>query len=268
MSGTSREKLVIISSDDKDPGSISNSNFRVTLKERYASQSIDRIVVREVIVPNSFYNISDGDAVKGNGPANNILLIDYSEIKNQISVSIPAGQYNILQLITILQSSINTALSTYGASVVITRDDITNLLSFNFSNAGTYTFLSISPMAPVLGFSSNISYLPTTQTIRMPDPPDLSGINSVYIHSEALSDGSGIDASKGIINLVESVSMATTAYGTFAYKQNMDTEFSTINYTMPRNLNVIDIRLRDREGNLLNIGTKRLTMMVKMYYTV
>jgi len=265
---SSREKYVVISSDDKDPDSISNSNFRVTLRERYATQSIDRIIVREVIVPNAFYNISDGDPVKGNGPANNILLIESSETKNQISVSIPAGQYNILQLISILQGSINTEIAPLIASVVITRDDITNLLSFNFTTTGIFTFLSTSPMAPVLGFISSVSYLPTTTVIRMPDPPDLSGINSVYIHSEALSDGSGIDASKGIINLVESVSMATTAYGTFAFKQNSDTELCTINYTMPRNLNVIDIRLRDREGNLLNIGTKRLTLMVKMYYTV
>jgi hypothetical protein len=265
---TSREKYVVISSDDKDPDSISNSNFRVTLKERYATQSIDRIIIKEVIVPNAFYNISDGDPIKGNGPSNNILLIESSETKTQISVSIPAGQYNILQLITILQSSINVGIAPLTASVAITRDDITNLLSFNFTTTGIFTFLGISPMAPVLGFISNVSYIPTTLVIRMPDPPDLSGINSVYIHSEALSDGSGIDASKGIINLVESVSMATTAYGTFAYKQNSDTELCTINYTMPRNLNVIDIRLRDREGNLLNIGTKRLTLMVKMYYTV
>jgi hypothetical protein len=75
---TSREKYVVISSDDKDSDSISNSNFRVTLKERYATQSIDRIIIKEVIVPNAFYNISDGDSVKGNGPANNILLIEYS----------------------------------------------------------------------------------------------------------------------------------------------------------------------------------------------
>jgi hypothetical protein len=265
---TSREKYVVISSDDKDPGSISNSNFKVTLKERYASQSIDRIIIKEVIVPNAFYNISDGDPIKGNGPINNILLIESSETKTQISVSVPAGQYNILQLIATLQSAINTQIAPLTASVVITRDDITNLLLFTFTTTDIFTFLSISPMAQVLGFSSNISYIPTTQAIRMPDPPDLSGINSVYIHSEALSDGSGIDASKGIINLVESVSMATTAYGTFSYKQNSDTELCTINYTMPRNLNVIDIRLRDREGNLLNIGTKRLTLMVKMYYTV
>jgi hypothetical protein len=265
---TSREKYVVISSDDKDPDSVSNSNFKVTLRERYATQSIDRIIIKEVIVPNSFYNISDGDPIKGNGPANNILLIESSETKTQISVSVPCGQYNILQLIVALQSAINTQIAPLTASVVITRDDITNLLSFTFTTTGIFTFLSISPMAPVLGFKSNISYTPTTLTITMPDPPDLSGINSVYIHSEALSDGSGIDASKGIINLVESVSMATTAYGTFSYKQNSDTELCTINYTMPRNLNVIDIRLRDREGNLLNIGTKRLTLMVKMYYTV
>jgi hypothetical protein len=230
--------------------------------------TIDRIIIKEVIVPNAFYNISDGDSVKGNGPSNNILLIESSETKTQISVSIPAGQYNILQLMATLQPAINTQIAPLTASVVITRDDITNLLSFTFTTTGVFTFLGISSMAPVLGFKSNISYTPTTLTITMPDPPDLSGINSVYIHSEALSDGSGIDASKGIINLVESVSMATTAYGTFSYKQNSDTELCTINYTMPRNLNVIDIRLRDREGNLLNIGTKRLTLMVKMYYTV
>jgi hypothetical protein len=265
---SSREKYVVISSDDKDSDSISNSNFRVTLKERYATQSIDRIIIKEVIVPNAFYNISDGDSVKGNGPANNILLMESSETKTQISVSILAGQYNILQLMATLQSAINSQIGSLTASVAITRDDITNLLSFTFTTTGIFTFLGISPMAPVLGFKSNISYTPTTQTITMPDPPDLSGINSVYIHSEALSDGSGIDASKGIINLVESVSMATTAYGTFAYKQNSDTELCIINYTMPRNLNVIDIRLRDREGNLLSIGTKRLTLMVKMYYTV
>ena len=263
---SSREKYTVISSDDKDPDSISNSNFRVTLKERYATQSIDRIIIKEVIVPNAFYNISDGDTVKGNGPINNLLLIDYSEAKTQISVSVPTGQYNILQFIAALQAKMNIILTPIGSTVTITRDDITNLLTFTFIGANVFTFLGTSSMAPVLGFKGDIVQVGTS--IIIPDPPDLSGINSVYIHSEALSDGSGIDASKGIINLVESVSMATTAYGTFSYKQNSDTELCTINYTMPRNLNVIDIRLRDREGNLLNIGTKRLTLMVKMYYTV
>ena len=263
---SSREKYVVISSDDKDIDSVSNSNFRVTLRERYATQSIDRIIIRECIVPNAFYNISDGDPIKGNGPSNNHLTIDSPILAGPTSFDLTAGQYNILQLIAALQAKMNITLTPIGSTVTITRDDITNLLTFTFIGANVFTFLGTSTMAPVLGFKGNLVQVGTS--IIIPDPPDLSGINSVYIHSEALSDGSGIDASKGIINLVESVSMATTAYGTFSYKQNSDTELCSINYTMPKNLNVIDIRLRDREGNLLNIGTKRLTLMVKMYYTV
>lgn len=262
MSGTSREKIVIISSQDKDDGSISNSNFRVTLKERYATQSVDRISIIESIVPNSFYNISDGSTDGGNGPENNNLILE-RKVGIPLSITIAAGQYNVIQFISSLQSAINLML--IGDSVVITRNDITNLLTFTFL-VGTYTFSNLSSMAHVIGFIDSVSVGP--QVYMMPYPPDLSGINSVYIHSEALSDGSGIDASKGIINLVDSISLHNVPYGTFSYKQTTDADLATISYTMPRNLNVIDIRLRDREGKILNIGTKKLTIVIKMYYSV
>ena len=262
MSGVSREKIVIVSSQDKDDGSISNSNFRVTLKERYATQSVDRISIIESIVPNSFYNISDGSTEGGNGPENNNLILE-QKVGTPLSITISAGQYNVIQFIASLQASINLVL--VGDSVVITRNDITNLLTFTFI-VGTYTFSSLSSMAHVIGFIDSITTGP--QVYTMPYPPDLSGINSVYIHSEALSDGSGIDASKGIINLVDSISLHNVPYGTFSYKQTTDASLSTISYTMPRNLNVIDIRLRDREGKILNIGTKKLTLVIKMYYSI
>jgi hypothetical protein len=263
---TSREKRVVISSDDKDSGSISNSNFKVTLRERYSTQSVDRISIAEIIVPNCFYNISDGDVKKGNGPANNVLIFS-SILTGNLTVTLTAGQYNILQLIAFLQSNMDTALAPYGINVVINRSDITNLLSFAFS-AESWTFYGFSSMSSVLGFIDDVGPYNSSSTVLLPYPPDLSGINSVYIHSEALSDGSGIDANKGIINLVDAVSLHNVPYGTFAYKQTTDDAFALINYTMPRNLNVIDIRLRDREGNLLDIGTKRLTLIIKMYYSV
>lgn len=259
---TSREKRVVISSDDKDRDSVSNSNFKVTLKERYATQAIDRISIAEIIVPNAFYNISDGSADAGNGPANNELILE-QKVGLPLYITIPMGQYNVIQFIATLQANINLAI--VGDSVVITRNDITNLLTFTFL-IGTYIFSGLSSIAPVIGFINSVINGPLIYI--MPYPPDLSGINSVYIHSEALSDGSGIDANKGIINLVDSVSLHNVPYGTFAYKQTTDDVFALINYTMPRNLNVIDIRLRDREGKILNIGTKRLTLVIKMYYSV
>ncbi len=260
---TSREKICVISSDDKDISSISNSNFFVNLKEKYATQSVDRIAVMETIVPNAFYNISDGSTTKGNGPENNTLILSATGM-GTLNFVLPAGQYNILQLIASLQTLINAQLTPLGRTVTITRDEITNLLTFSFLGGVSILFKKESTMAHVLGFATDLNGTLVTMT----EPPDLSGINSVYIHSEALSDGSGIDASKGIINLVDCVSLHNVPYGTFSYKQTTDASFSTIAYTIPRNLNRIDIRLRDREGNLLNIGTKRLTLVIKVYYSV
>jgi len=41
----SLEKLITISSDDKDPESKSNSDFFVSLKEKFYTQQIQRIMV-------------------------------------------------------------------------------------------------------------------------------------------------------------------------------------------------------------------------------
>ena len=76
----SLEKLITISSDDKDSDSVSNSNFWVTLKENYYTQNITRILIKEATVPNCFYNISDGT---NNGKQNDILYyIDAKVNKN------------------------------------------------------------------------------------------------------------------------------------------------------------------------------------------
>lgn len=264
---SSTEKFIVLSSDDKDGSSPSNSDFTITLKETYYTQNISRIQIKEVIVPNCFYNISDGDQTKGNGPANNQLILQ-STINGQIIFNLDAGQYNIIQLMSTLQTVMNNILSGFGDSVVITRNDITNLLTFTFA-VGSYAFNSSSSIAKVLGFYDSISDGPPGTTVyTLPYPPDLSGINTVYLHSRILSDSCSIDASFGLINMFESISMHNVPYGTFAYKLNPDNELATINYMSPRNLSKIDIRLRDREGNRLDIGTKRLSVVIKVYYYI
>jgi len=261
---TSREKYLIISSDDKDFYSSSNSDFTVTLKEKYNTQSVDRVHIKEVIVPNAFYNISNGNVEEGNGPANNILILKSGD--QEFKIEIPSGQYNIIQLIATLEEKINAVIAPNYTT--IQRDEITNILTFTITGS-SFSFSLSSSIKNVLGFTKEITNDPiNVNNYIMQYPPDLSGINSVYIHSSAISDGSGIDASAGIINLVDSISMHNVPYGTFAFKQNNDSELCAINYLMPRNLNVVDIRLRDRTGAILNIGTKRLTLVLKVYYSV
>ena len=250
----SLEKLITISSDDKDADSNSNSDFFVSLKERFYTQQIQRIMIKEATVPNCFYNLSDG---VNNGKQNNVL--DYNDSKNAQTFTITPAQYNIDQFILALVAGFASNTDV----VVITQDDLTQKLIFNFTQ--TTTLFVSSLMAPVLGITANLvcpAGVPTSPQF----PPDLSGINAVNIHSSALAEAHGIDSNTGLISLVERVSLHDIPFGSFGYKMNNDSDLATIFYEQPRNLNRIDIRLRDTRGAILNIGTKKFTMVVKCYF--
>jgi len=250
----SLEKLVTISSDDKDPDSVSNSNFQVTLKESYYTQNIIRILIKECTVPNCFYNLSDGT---NNGKQNNLLTYNDSKIAQSFSVT-PA-QYNVDQFITALIAG----FLSNGDVVVITQDDLTQKLIFNFTQSTTL-FVS-SPMAPVLGLTDNLICLAGVPTSAQ-FPPDLSGVNAVNIHSTVLGESNGIDGNSGLINLLERVSLHDIPFGSFGYKQNNDNDLAMVTYAQPKNLQRIDIRLRDTQGNILNIGTKKMSIILKVYF--
>ena len=250
----SLEKLITISSDDKDADSNSNSDFFVSLKERFYTQQIQRIMVKECTVPNCFYNLSDG---VNNGKQNNVL--NYFDINNPLTFTIAPAQYNIDQYITALIAG----FLSNGIIVVITQDDLTQKLIFTFTNDTTLDAKSL--MAPVLGMTNSFTCLAGVPTSPQ-FPPDLSGVNAVNIHSTAIGEAHGIDANTGLISLVERVSLHDIPYGSFGYKQNNDSDLATIYFEQPRNLNRIDIRLRDTQGKILNIGTKKMTLVLKVYF--
>jgi hypothetical protein len=250
----SLEKLVTISSDDKDPDSVSNSNFQVTLRESYYTQNIIRILIKECTVPNCFYNLSDGT---NNGKQNNLLT--YNDSKNAQSFSVTPAQYNVDQFITALIAG----FLSNGDVVVITQDELTQKLIFNFTQSTTL-FVS-SPMAPVLGITEDLICLAGVPTSAQ-FPPDLSGVNAVNIHSAVLGESNGIDGNSGLINLLERVSLHDIPFGSFGYKQNNDNDLAMVTYAQPKNLQRIDIRLRDTQGNILNIGTKKMSIILKVYF--
>ena len=250
----SLEKLITISSDDKDADSNSNSDFYVSLKEKFYTQQIQRILIKEATVPNCFYNLSDG---VNNGKQNNVL--NYFDINNPLTFTIAPAQYNIDQYITALIAG----FLSNGVIVVITQDDLTQKLVFTFTNDTTLD--AKSSMAPVLGMTNSFTCLAGVPTSPQ-FPPDLSGINAVNIHSTAIGEAHGIDANTGLISLVERVSLHDIPYGSFGYKQNNDSDLATIYFEQPRNLNRIDIRLRDTQGKILNIGTKKMSLVIKVYF--
>lgn len=259
----SLEKLVVISSDDKDPISESNSDFVVTLKEKYYTQNVLKVYIKDIVCPNVFPNVRGSSY--GTSQNNNFVIFD--GVSN-LSVQVPEGQYVIStlgvppanDLLTVLKNLIDPLIAP--ESVSITLDPITNKLNFLFSG-GSFNFVSsdLSSMNDVLGITGATT---AGTNLNAQSLPDLSGYQMVYIHSKKLAEANGIDGDFGLISVAEGISLNDAPFGSYAYRQNNDDELSSVLYDAPRNLNRIEIVLRDVKGNKLDIGTFQLTVIFKV----
>jgi hypothetical protein len=248
-------KLLVINSKDKDVGSISNSDFEIQAQEKYLLQGISRIVIVEATVPNLFANINED---------NNIL--DFKEAGGPLlQAFLPVGQYNVSQLISALESEI-VSLVTIGNVPTITLDQITNKLIINMSVTGLI-ILGKSTIAEVIGTIPDQDVVNVGLQTLLPRIVNLSGLPVVYLHSKALSSSYGIDAGKGLTNLVVAIPLNDAPYGSYATLLPKDLAVSEIVYDSPRNITTLDIRLRDSQGKLLDIENMHITLVVKIYFS-
>ena len=101
----------------------------------------------------------------------------------------------------------------------------------------------------------------------LPRIVNLSGVPIVYVHSRVLSSSYGIDAGKGLNNLVVAVPLNEAPFGSYATLLPKDLAVSEIVYDSPRNITSLDIRLRDSQGKILDIGNLHMTLIVKLYFS-
>jgi len=260
----SLEKLLVISSQDKDDPTSSNSDFNVTLKESYYTQNVLRVLVKEITIPNVFPNIRGSDY----GTSQNNIL-DFNE-PAPLQVILPEGQYLINSSNPLLDftSILETAMTSVSvATISVSYNELTNKIVFEVANDGSpnITIPASTPMASVLGITEDLT-IPATATPTSPSGQvDLSGYQNVYVHSKEIADTHGIDGDSGLIALTDPVSLADAPFGSYAYKQENDDELASIVYEDVRNLSRMRIVLRDNLGNKLPIGTHTMNIVLKIY---
>ena len=269
----SSEKLIIISSEDKDnDSSTSNSDFVVNLKEKYYTQNVLKTLVKEATVPNVFPNIRGSDYGTS---SNNI--IRFLEGATQRATILPEGQY-IISAITavppepwdfVAQLNLLINAETATAVVEVTYNELTNKLEFEVTAGADILFQTKadgSSISDVLGLTDNL-FVPSG--LGAPLPADgtvqLAGYQNVYLHSKEIADTNAIDGDFGLISVVEPISLADTEYNSYSYKMNCDDELAQILYEQPRNLSRIRVTLRDNQGNILPIGTCKINFVLKAY---
>ena len=256
-------RVIYISNDDKDiEESKSNSDFVCYLKERVSVQESNYAILKTITLLNGFYNVRGaayGDA------QNNTLVFSELAPAATFAVSVPEGQYLIADYISALEAAMNLVL--VSGTVAITQNPVTGKLLFTCTGTQITIFSGQNGNTSfeLIGNPETSNSI-TGAIVPMPFLPDLSGIQDVYIESRELAPGAGNDPSFGIINIVGQINLSNTPFGAYAHFQANDDELATLNYKNTRNIQRIDIRVVDRQGNLLPLGNGRCSLSLKYFY--
>ena len=253
----SREKIIVLNSKDKDEGT--NTDFVLSFNDS-SIQQVSKVLIKDLFIPNLFYNVNE---------RNNVLFFKQNAEAIK-SITIPVGQYNVDNLATELKTQLELQL-VFGTTVTITRSSTTFKYTFTFSGAVSPAnnevifYQDTSTIRDVIGLlNTNLA----SNIIVMDTVFNLKGIEIVQVHSPEIGEMHGLDAgATGYISLLETVSLATTPFGSVAHRQNNDDELAMILYEQPKNLSIVRIVIRDEQGVKLTLpDNAHVSVMLKIFF--
>jgi hypothetical protein len=255
--------LVKVSSEDRDENSTSSSDFTVSYNNAPCMSNVNRLAIKNIIVPNVFYNINDtGYNTQNNG--NNILFIKNITAGIEFDIGINPGNYTINQLIT----EINTLLSLSGAGLSVTEDAVTKKLVF--TSSGDLFAYSTEQLGGFLGMVKPPPFDGLGELVyQLEGFPNLSGVKEIYISSARMSDGSHLVVPFGSTLPVIAAVPLTVGFGEFQVYIAPNIELDEIffpSYSAGSNLRTIDIQVRDTFGNILDTGGLPTTITFKAWH--
>jgi len=157
-------------------------------------------------IPNSFFNLS-------NNNKNNKLKFKETGDTDYITLTIPSGSYDILELSSLIKTLLE-ASSTNTLTYTLTYDEISNALTIKNSNptvkSTTFDFTNEDSCRRFLGFKSQVISITTTNGITSDRGVDITDTrNSIYIRLPNLSNNKVMESSTGkFSNIIAQVPVA------------------------------------------------------------
>lgn len=256
-------KLIRIDSFERDQSlSESSSDFVLNYNNATALQGIKKVVMKNVEIPNVGYNINT---------TNNVFVFETLAPPFTYTITIPAGQYSIGDLIAAIEAD----ASAIAVGLTITLNSLTGKLEFASTTAIQYepppSLGGNSPMARTLGLFTSLTNIPTGEVLSFNAEgfPDLSGNNILYISSQTLSDGSHL-----VDKLLQAVPVfgivpITVPFGSIQTYETQHPELDDVEYPSFRegkNIQTIDIKVFDDRGRVVDLGGLDWRMILKVYY--
>ena len=250
--------LARIASDNKQPGSQSNSDFIVGFNNNHCCESVTRTIVKSATIPNVFYNINDsGYNLLDTG--NNAFT--YKIAGSPTTVTVSVGQYTITELLDALV----TALAAVGFSYVV--DAKTKRIAFTVTTAIQFLDSDENNMARTLGIlTSSVGDVTTYTTTGF---YNLAGVQEVYLVSSKISDGSNLILQEGVSEPVIAIIPMTVPFGEYEHFRAYSEELEQIDYpsyTQGCSVRQADLIIKNKFNHVLSLGGLDISVILKLYH--
>jgi len=247
-------KRIIINSKDRDYNlSRSSSDFVVNLNNNLLQQ-VNKLTVESVTITNVIYNVPQNTNIywtEGIG----------GQIYNK---TLPYGSYTLTEFMDELKNQLNSiGSSTFDVyQDLVTKRIVINNPSFSF------TIYSYSTINHILGVPSNVnssSTLTAPYVLNCPYVPNLGGEDILYIHSKALAEFNSVTSSSASSSILTYISFFQTAFGGTYTNFNNDYNLELIEFSIPRDLTTIDIKVRNKNGEIVDLQNTDVVIILKFY---
>lgn len=193
-----------------------NNSGRFNLFENILATDTEILSVELVsaTIPNSFYNLSAN---------NNNNTIKFKEgLNNYVTLTIPSGSYDILELGSKIKTILEAQSIIFGNSYTYTfiYDVVNNLLTItNSGNDATFDFTTDISCRRFLGFTSSIQIINSSAGIISNRAVDITDTrNSIFVRLPNLSNNKTIESSSGkFSNIIAQVPVALSRNTFFTF---------------------------------------------------
>lgn len=208
------------------------------------------ISVRHITLGHLFNNINEH---------NRSMTLTYNGGTTTVTRSLPVGQYDLTQLIAQLASVWpELTFSDVPRSTSQTVDNHTNVLVSSGAGAAFTMPVSLQYEAggllEMLGFTANVAITAFDTNSTSNVPRNIGGVRQVFIHSRRLGHGNSMHYDGRTNNVIETIDLSSTPYGSVAMKQIDDPVVNMISFHTQEELSDVDIYLTDERMRPLTLA--------------
>ena len=244
-------RLLRVSSQDRTVGSVSRYNMTYATNDSDL-QEIKKISIKSAEIPNTQYNINSN---------NNTFFFANSQT-SQVAYVIPVGQYTTTSLMAAVVSVVSAVIS---GSITLVQSSLTNKITLAI-NSGTFNMTPGShfQINLVLGFKSGS--FSSVSSLVADSLPNLSGLKSVYIASQTLSNHSAMICSEQLKQNVFCNVPITVPFGsTMSFEEDEQTSDFVVFHSR-KNISMIEIKLLDEDNNVVDLNGLDWSLVFRVYH--